>query len=392
MFKLLDKPLKVKTPNGYKTFTGIQKYTKKTYLLITTIGEIETAELHRFVVDGKEIFAKDLKVDDSLQTETGYTKIKKIIKGPVKDVYDLTNVDGEIYYTNGILSHNTFLGSSATLVSGTALKNIVPMKDEDIIFNSLFDGLKVYQEVKKGHNYILTSDPKQAGIDSIGLHVIDVTNIPFVQVASAKLDESFLVIPNRVYDLGHYYNDAYIVQENNIEANLINVLHDQLEYEGEIFRERKTSGKGFKNIWGIRTTTKTKKMMTSFLKKFVEDGLLEINDKATLDEMFNFIEKKNGTYSAEEGYKDDLVMSLMLVFAPFFDIKNWDNFKGFSSLLEKRAGQQEKEEKETAEFLDLGFAPDDNTTASPFTEGAWDENDFGMDAMEMYQQDMDDRG
>jgi hypothetical protein len=287
---------------------------------------------------------------------------------------------------------NEFLGSSATLVNGTALKNITPMKDEEIIFNSLFNGLKIFEDVKEGHNYILTSDPKQAGIDSIGLHVIDVTNIPFVQVASAKLDESFLVIPNRVFDLGTYYNNAFIVQENNIEANLINVLHDQLEYEGEIFRERKTSGKGFKNIWGIRTTTKTKKMMTSFLKKFVEDGLLKVNDKSTLDEMFNFIEKKNGTYSAEEGYHDDLVMSLMLVFAPFFDIKNWDDFKGFSTLLEKRAGQQEKEEKETAEFLDLGFAPDDNTDESPFTEGVWENESFGMDAKEMFQQDMDDRG
>ena len=283
---------------------------------------------------------------------------------------------------------NEFLGSSHTLISGTTLKSINYMNDEDIIFNSLFDGLRIFEEPKSGHNYILTSDPKQDGIDSIGLHVIDVTNIPFVQVASAKVEESFLVIPNRVFDLGHYYNDAMVVQENNVEANLINTLHDQLEYDGEIFRERKTSGKGFKNIWGIRTTTKTKKMMTSFLKKFVEEGLLKINDKRTLDEMFNFIEQKNGSYSAEEGYHDDLVMSLMLVFAPFFDIKNWDDFKGFSSLLEKRAKQQEKEEAETAEFLDLGFAPDDGTPDSPFTEGVWDDNDFGMDAKALWQQEM----
>jgi len=282
---------------------------------------------------------------------------------------------------------NEFLGSSHTLISGTTLKSISFMKDEEIIHNSLFDGLRIFEEPKQGHHYILTADPKQDGIDAIGLHVIDVTNIPFKQVASANLEESFMVIPNRVFDLGSYYNDAYLVQENNVEANLINTIHDQLEYEGEIFRERKPSGKGFKNIWGIRTTTKTKKMMVSFLKKFIEEGLLEINDKATLDELFNFIEKKNGSYSAEDGYKDDLVMSLCLVFAPFFDIKNWDDFKGFGTLIEKRKEQQEKEEIETANFLDLGFGPDDGGNDLPFTEGVWENEGFGMDARDMWEQD-----
>jgi len=286
---------------------------------------------------------------------------------------------------------NEFLGSSHTLVNGTVLKNISYMKDEDIIFNSLFNGLRIFEEPKEGHNYILTADPKQDGIDGIGLHVIDVTNIPFKQVASANLKESFVVIPNRVFDLGTHYNNAYVVQENNVEANLINALHDQLEYEGEIFRERKPNGKGFKNIWGIRTTTKTKKMMTSFLKKFVEEGLLIINDKQTVDELFNFIERKNGTYAAEEGYHDDLVMSLMLLFAPFFDIRNWDDFKGFSDLIEKRKEEKEEEEKETAEFLDLGFSSEESTE-SPFTEDIWGDSEFGMGAMEAFNQDMDDRG
>jgi len=85
-------------------------------------------------------------------------------------------------------------------------------------------------------------------------------------------------------------------------------------------------------------------------------------------------------------------MSLMLVFAPFFDIKNWDDFRGFSDLLEKRAKQQENEERETAEFLDLGFNSEE-TSESPFTEGIWDnDSSFGMNAMEAYNQDIDDRG
>jgi len=288
---------------------------------------------------------------------------------------------------------NKFLGSSHTLISGEKLKNINYVKDDDIIFNSLFNGLKIYEEPIPGHHYILTADPKQDGIDSIGLHVIDVTKLPFKQVATAKLDESFVVIPSRIFDLGTYYNNAYLVQENNTEATLINLVVDQYEYEGEVFIERTKAGKFKRNLKGIRTTTRTKKLMCSFLKKFIEEDMLIIRDKQTLDELFNFIQKSNGTYSAEEGFKDDLVMSLMLVFAPFLDVKNWEDFKGFANLIDQKQKEREKEEEETVDFLDLSFNDNPHGNELPFTEGVWDnDSSFGMDAMEAYNQDMEDRG
>ena len=290
---------------------------------------------------------------------------------------------------------NEFLGSSSTLISGTKLKSINFTKDDDIIFNSLFEGLKIYEEPIPGHHYILTADPKQDGIDSIGLHVIDATKLPFRQVATAKLDDSFVVIPSRIFDLGTYYNNAYLVQENNTEATLINLVVDQYEYEGEVFIERNKNGKYKRNLKGIRTTTRTKKLMCSFLKKFIEEDLLIVRDKQTIDEMFNFIEKPNGSYSAEDGYHDDLVMSLMLVFAPFLDVSSWDNFKGFADLIQQKAEEREKEEEDTADFLDLSFNDEPDGTESPFTEGAWDNDDFGaggMNAQEAFEQDMGDRG
>jgi len=297
--------------------------------------------------------------------------------------------NGSIHFAQNF--GNEFAGSSATLISGTKLKSISYTKDDDIIFNSLFEGLKIYEEPIPGHHYILTADPKQDGIDSIGLHVMDATKLPFRQVAVAKLDESFVVIPSRIFDLGTYYNNAYLVQENNTEATLINLLVDQYEYEGEVFIERTKTGKLKRNLKGIRTTTRTKKIMCSFLKKFIEEDLLIIRDKQTLDEMFNFIEKSNGTHSAEEGYHDDLVMSLMLVFAPFLDVSNWDDFKGFADLIQQKKEEREKEEEDTMDFLDLSFNDDDNGTDTPFTPGAWDNDGFGMNAMESYNQDIDDR-
>ncbi len=91
-----------------------------------------------------------------------------------------------------------------------------------------------------------------------------------------------------------------------------------------------------KNILGFRTTTKTKKILLSLLKKLIEEDKLIIKDKETIDQLYTFIEQKNGSFSAQDGYHDDLVMSLMVSLAPFIDIKNFDDFKGFVSLIRKK--------------------------------------------------------
>ncbi len=265
---------------------------------------------------------------------------------------------------------NEFLGSSSTLISGEFLRNLKPFKEEEIIFNSLFNGLRIFKEPEPGRQYIVTVDPKVDGADFVGIHVVDVTTLPFVQVASANLEETYLLIPSRIFDLGTYYNTAMIVIENNMDMTIADALYYQYEYEGEIFKE-KVKKKAYNNRLGFRTTKKTKKIMVSMFKKFIEERMLVVYDKDTISEMFNFIEKKNGTYSAEEGYHDDLVMALMLVFAPFIEIKSWENFRGFIELIETKEKEKEKEEEEMAEFLDLGFGPDDEYEESPFTEGIW---------------------
>lgn len=271
---------------------------------------------------------------------------------------------------------NEFLGSSATLVSGTALKNIVPLNDEEIVYNSLFHGLRIFNEPEEGHHYIITVDPKIDGADLVGIHVVDVTTLPFKQVASANLEETYLLIPSRIFDLAMYYNQGMVVVENNIDMTIADALYYQYDYEGEVFREKKAGSKSYKNKLGFRTTTKTKKITTSMLKKFIEDGMLLIQDKQTVSELFNFIEKKNGTFSAEEGYHDDLVMSMTLLFAPFLNIKDWDDFRGFITLMEDKNKEDEQNEEDTVDFLDLGFAPDDGIDNSPFTEAAWENDPF----------------
>ena len=269
-----------------------------------------------------------------------------------------------------------FLGSSNTLIESTALQNLIPQDEDQIIFNSLFSGLRIFEKPIDGHSYIIGVDPAKEGIDKTAIQVLDVTVLPFKQVACANLDDSYLTIPAKLFDLGQYYNWAMVVVENNIDNSIVDSLSFNYEYEGEIFRERG------KNLLGFRTTTKTKKQMLSLLKKLIEEDKFKIADKATIDELFVFVQQKNGSFSAQDGYHDDLVMALCIALVPFLNVKRFDDFKGFIELIEKRNEEIKKEEESFLElYLDLGLnnsTPRNNSTNFSEPIIYTDSNPFGF--------------
>lgn len=269
-----------------------------------------------------------------------------------------------------------FLGSSNTLIESTALQNLIPQDEDQIIFNSLFSGLRIFEKPIDEHSYIIGVDPAKEGIDKTAIQVLDVTVLPFKQVACANLDDSYLTIPAKLFDLGQYYNWAMVVVENNIDNSIVDSLSFNYEYEGEIFRERG------KNLLGFRTTTKTKKQMLSLLKKLIEEDKFRIADKATIDELFVFVQQKNGSFSAQDGYHDDLVMALCIALVPFLNVKRFDDFKGFIELIEKRNEEIKKEEESFLElYLDLGLnnsTPRNNSTNFSEPIIYTDSNPFGF--------------
>lgn len=312
----------VSTPRGMNHWYHLVQQAKKEnsgYEFFT----MDWREVPRYNIDGTKMDPEDYKAD----------KIKK---------------EGKKWFAQNF--ELAFLGSSSTLINEEALKSFEPLTDDEVIFNSLFDGLRVIEEPKRSHNYIIGVDPAKEGIDKTAIQVFDVTSLPFKQAACCNLDDSYLKVPGKLFDLGNYYNQAMIVVENNIDNSIVDTLFYHYDYEGEIYKEK------VKNILGFRTTIKTKKILLSVLKKLIEENKLIIKDKETIDEFFVFIEQKNGSFSAEEGYHDDLVMACMIALAPFIDIKSFDDFKGFISLVEKRNEELEAEEAETELFYSMGFS------------------------------------
>lgn len=116
---------RVKTDTGYEKITYLhltQPY--KHYILKTENYNLSCADNHIvFDKNYNEVFIKDLKIGDLIQTESGLQKVKYLKIDDFKSsMFDAT-VDHENHrlYTNGILSHNTI--SSSIFMLHTILFN-----------------------------------------------------------------------------------------------------------------------------------------------------------------------------------------------------------------------------------------------------------------------------
>lgn len=219
-----------------------------------------------------------------------------------------------------------FLGSSHTLISGDVLKDIEPVKPKDRIFvQGTEEFVKIYEEPLENHKYILSVDPAKDGRDYFALHMIDVTKFPFKQVASGRLQIDYLLMPNFLYDFANSYNTAFTIIENNEGAgqSIADTLKRDFEYEN-LYYDR--TGNKFKTYPGFRTTPKSRAQLLETLKLLIENKKLEIYDADTILELQRFILVKK-KFQAEEGFHDDLVMSLAIGFCLFNDIQNFEDFK-----------------------------------------------------------------
>lgn len=104
------KDLEVWTDSGWHDASSIHE-TKPfiQYIVKTPTKSITCADNHIFVVDGKQIFAKELVIGSTLQTVYDYERVVSIEKCSIPiSMCDLTiDSTDHTYYTNGILSHNT---------------------------------------------------------------------------------------------------------------------------------------------------------------------------------------------------------------------------------------------------------------------------------------------
>mgnify|MGYP003085200283 CR=1 FL=1 len=243
---------------------------------------------------------------------------------------------------------NEFIGSSNTLIDGKVLAKY-QYQQPDFVRNP---GLKIYEEPIKGHSYIFGVDSAKDGSDSFAIQVLDITNFNFRQVATAKLKIDYLRMPEFIDDWAKYFNNAFVIVENNEGAgqSVADRLYLEFEYENLYFDKSRTSVGSKKKYPGFRTTKKSRDIILQTLKTMAESDKLLIQDKDTIDELFNFVLKDN-KYQADNNKHDDLVMALALCFAIFAEARN---FNEMNEIVEELDSKSSDSDLNVSDYLIIG--------------------------------------
>jgi len=291
--------------------------------------------------------------NDALENRNGFVPLEvKYWEHPKRDdiwAEEQKRLLGEIKYNQEVLC--SFIGSSYSLISGDSLSR---MSASSYVYTT-DDGLDILKEPVAGNQYTLIADTSRGvGGDYSAFTVIDCTKIPYEVVGKYRNNKiSPLLYPNIIHKVAKDYNDAYVLVEINDNGQQIaDILYGELEYENMFFigndskRGPYISG-GFKTsstTIGLRTTKQVKRIGCSNLKTLIESNNLLIRDKDIISELSTFIEVR-GSYGADEGYYDDLAMTLVLFSwaakDPFF--RELTNVNLRHSIFEEQLKQIEEE-------------------------------------------------
>jgi hypothetical protein len=332
MFKY-NHNLKIETPDGFLHFEGIQKVIKRGRITLQLhSGEtLSCSPNHRIKTTNGWKKSFEIQHDDEIICKDKTSKIFHIeFEDGDFEYYDIVGIETSEFFSNDILSHNCeFLGSTNTLIHPNILSKLV--------FNTPFrvqHGVKIYKEPVKDHVYSMTVDVSEGlGLDSSSFVIVDCSTIPYELVATYKdANISQLLFPTLLDSIAKYYNEASVLVEVNIGSQVVNILHQDLEYENIVMTKmsgRKGTiigGAGNQNRLGIKTTKVTKRIGCSNLKSIIESDKILLNDYDVINELSTYV--VDGTsYNAEDGYHDDLVMCLVL----FAWMVNQNYFKDVSN-------------------------------------------------------------
>ena len=193
--------------------------------------------------------------------------------------------------------------------------------------------------------------------------VVDITESPYKVVAQYKNNQiAPFLLPNLLYAMATRYNNAYILTEvNDIGQEIVDIMHNEMEYENLLVttvrgRKGQVMDGGFGNYQvqqGVRMSPKVKRVGCTMLKEMIEQDKLLIEDYDIINELSAFVAKK-GSYEAETGHHDDLVMTLVL----FAWTSTQPYFKDLTDINIREELLKEKIAKMEEDIMPFGFLED----------------------------------
>lgn len=217
-----------------------------------------------------------------------------------------------------------FRGGSNTLISPKKLAEMTwvdPIKRYQTTDGNI---IKVYETPDTEKSYVAIVDPSQGlGYDYSAFIIVDVTTTNFKVVATYRSNTtSHLFLPDIIVNTCRLYNNAYVLCETNVSVGqqIVDSIYNDLEYE-YLFSTAPNGRSGQKLVtnlasktikFGVTTTESIKKNGCSNIKTLIENDCFLIEDYQLIEELSTFVRNKKGSYSADPGTHDDMVMCLVL--------------------------------------------------------------------------------
>ena len=197
-----------------------------------------------------------------------------------------------------------FLGTGETFIDGGTLEQ-VKVSTNDTYVKKHYNMMRVFEDPEPYHTYLISADTSFGrDRDYSAFHIINLYN--GTQVAEfysnrCGLNEFAKIMAQE----GLRYNTAYICPERNgLGLALIEQLFEVHEYENMWTDE--------KGQMGYLVNNKNRDIMLNTLQEKLKTSKIKINSERTFKELTTFIISKSGKIQAEDGFADDLVMSLAI--------------------------------------------------------------------------------
>jgi hypothetical protein len=322
---------KVLTPYGFQDFSGIRKVSHDKYLKIIFNDniEIKCSYTHKFICNGKEVFAKDLTIGQLIDSIDDNKKSIALIESVYEkiDLYDLVDVCGKsIYYTNNVVSHNCdFLTSGDTVIDPDVLAFYEQTYLLEPIEKSGIDkGYWKWEYPDYMRQYLVSVDVARGdGSDYSAFQVIEIATMTQVAEYEGKMDTR--AFGRFIVSVAIEWNNALLVIENanlgwDVVQTAIEQNYQNLYYsyrDSDLIDTQTYMNKGYdlkyneQKVPGFTTSVKSRPLMVSKMELYFNQKLVIIHSKRVIDQLRVFV-WKNGKPQATHGYNDDMVLALCI--------------------------------------------------------------------------------
>ena len=197
-----------------------------------------------------------------------------------------------------------FLGTGETFIDGGTLQKVKTQTTEDF-YSKHYNMMRVWEDPQPYHTYLIAADSSFGrDRDYSAFHIInlyDGTQVAEFYSNRIGLSEFATIMVQE----GLRYNTAFICPERNgLGLALIEQLFEVHEYENMWTDDR--------GEMGYLVNNKNRDMLLNTLQEYLKSSKIKINSDRTFKELTTFIISKTGKIQAEDGFADDLVMSLAI--------------------------------------------------------------------------------